>query len=288
MEYSEVSQNFLDSTASIVNGKIVTKVYRKPTDSFTFLHPQSFHPPHTKSSIVYSQAIRYSKLCSEEQVRNEEIKNLHNAFQMSGYKEHDIQVNITKAMEKPRDELLKYKIKHKTDRVPMVLTFNPQLNKIKKIAKSLQHVIDDDPFTKSLFPSPPVMAYRQPPSLKKILVKSKLTPAPEPGTFKCDKARCKTCPSIYNAGKINITNTGATFEPKGNFNCGSFGVIYLITCNKCPGVHYIGETIQPLRGRMNGHRQYIREGNRDLPVVRHFSERGHTFENLSPCLYRGE
>ena len=38
---------------------------------------------------------------------------------------------------------------------------------------------------------------------------------------------------------------------------------------------------------MNGHRQYIREGKRDLPVVRHLSERRHNFGNLRVTVLKG-
>ena len=45
VEYSRNDRNFLDTKLSIRNGKIETSVYKKPTDRFTLLHPNSFHPP---------------------------------------------------------------------------------------------------------------------------------------------------------------------------------------------------------------------------------------------------
>ena len=285
-EISETSQNFLDTNTRIVDGRLATTVYRKPTDSFTFLHPQSFHPPHTTNSIVYSQALRYNRLCSEPASKEIETKKLTEAFLKCGYKQKQIDDNVKKATDIPRDQLLEYRNKTPSDRVPLVVTFNPQLSRIKKIYKSVQHIIDEDPVTKAIFPSPPIIAYRQPPSLKNILVKSKLAPEPEPGTFQCGKARCLTCPSITNEKPL-IGGAQTTFQPTGNFNCGSYGVIYLISCDICPGVKYIGETIQTLRGRMNGHRQFIRESKWDLPVVQHFNSRGHTMENLRVTVLKG-
>ena len=49
MEYSDTSVNFLDTTISITEGHLETKIYRKPTDKYTYLNPQSFHPPQTQT-----------------------------------------------------------------------------------------------------------------------------------------------------------------------------------------------------------------------------------------------
>ena len=38
----------------------------KPTDRYHFLYYTSFYPDHTKRSIVFSQALRVSWICSEK------------------------------------------------------------------------------------------------------------------------------------------------------------------------------------------------------------------------------
>ena len=51
------SLSFLDTSCSIVDGKIVTDLYRKPTDRNTYLLPSSCHLSHTTNSIPYSMAL---------------------------------------------------------------------------------------------------------------------------------------------------------------------------------------------------------------------------------------
>ncbi|XP_067839003.1 membrane protein FAM174A-like isoform X2 [Heptranchias perlo] len=48
----------------------------------------------------------------------------------------------------------------------------------------------------------------------------------------------------------------------------------------CPGAWYIGETMQTLRQRMNGHRATIARQEGSLPVGEHFSSQGHSATDL--------
>ena len=63
-EKSKSSVSFLDVSVSIVDNKIETDLYCKPTDCHQFLHFNSAHPFHNKKSIVYSQGLRIKRLCS--------------------------------------------------------------------------------------------------------------------------------------------------------------------------------------------------------------------------------
>ena len=66
-EFSEASINFLDLNVKFSSGKLQTSLYVKPTDCHQYLHFQSSHPKHTKKSIVYSQTLRVSRACSQEE-----------------------------------------------------------------------------------------------------------------------------------------------------------------------------------------------------------------------------
>ena len=56
--YSTEKVVFLDLEISLVDGKIETNLYIKPSNSQIYLDYHSNHPEHTKSSIPYSQALR--------------------------------------------------------------------------------------------------------------------------------------------------------------------------------------------------------------------------------------
>uniref|UniRef100_A0A8C3T6V0 Reverse transcriptase domain-containing protein n=1 Tax=Chelydra serpentina TaxID=8475 RepID=A0A8C3T6V0_CHESE len=72
--------HFLDTTVLISDGHINTTLYRKPTDRYTYLHTSSFHPEHTTRSIVYSQALRYNRICSNPSDRDKHLQDLYQAF----------------------------------------------------------------------------------------------------------------------------------------------------------------------------------------------------------------
>uniref|UniRef100_K7EXL6 Reverse transcriptase domain-containing protein n=1 Tax=Pelodiscus sinensis TaxID=13735 RepID=K7EXL6_PELSI len=47
LNHSTQEIHFLDTTVQITNGKLDTTLYRKPTDSYSYLHASSSHPEHT-------------------------------------------------------------------------------------------------------------------------------------------------------------------------------------------------------------------------------------------------
>ena len=66
-EFSEASINFLDLSVKFFSGKLQTSLYVKPTDCHQYFHFQSSHPKYTKKSTVYSQTLRVSTVCSQEE-----------------------------------------------------------------------------------------------------------------------------------------------------------------------------------------------------------------------------
>ena len=58
--------NFSYLTVSLLDNKVSTDLYRKPTDRYQYLHYSSSHPDHTKTSIVYNQTFRLNRICSVE------------------------------------------------------------------------------------------------------------------------------------------------------------------------------------------------------------------------------
>ena len=61
---SQNSVDFLDLHVSLKDGAIFTELHIKPTDGHQFLHYKPSHPSQTKNSILLSQALRISRLCS--------------------------------------------------------------------------------------------------------------------------------------------------------------------------------------------------------------------------------
>ena len=64
-EYSREKVNYLDAQVSVGEGKLMTDLYVKQTNSHQYLDPSSCHPYHCTKSIPYSLALRINLICSE-------------------------------------------------------------------------------------------------------------------------------------------------------------------------------------------------------------------------------
>ena len=90
-----------------------------------------------------------------------------------------------------------------------------------------------------MFPNPPMVAFRQPSNLKALLCKAKLQTERRfpPKRIIPSMKKCNKCPiDIHieegNKKTFSSTNTKECFRLKGEFNCRTTGVVYLITCDK--------------------------------------------------------
>ena len=66
------------------------------------------HPEHTKRSIVYSQALRIKRLCSQESDFNEHSLNLRSWFLKQGYPDKIINTEMSKVKFKERDTICRH------------------------------------------------------------------------------------------------------------------------------------------------------------------------------------
>ena len=74
---------------------------------------------------------------------------------------------------------------------------------------------------------------------------------------KCNNKRCMTCQNLTLSKNVTSNVTGRSYEAINYTNSVLSGhsqnTIYLCTCLKC-NMQYVGETVQPLNERINGHR----------------------------------
>ena len=189
-----------------------------------------------------------------------------------------------------RDDLLCYKPKPEPSGtlIPFVLTYHPELPKVKEIVNKHWPIIESSKRLNKIFPQKPIMAYRRPKSLRDILVHAKLNPDPSDdgptGESKpCGNKRCFTC-KLMTPTQIAKSSSGASVKLKRQTNCKSANVIYLITCTQC-GKQYVGETKRALNERMNGHRSdWTKRRFQRSPVAEHFHLQNHDFNShVSLC-----
>ena len=90
----------------------------------------------------------------------------------------------------------------------------------------------------------------------------------------CGRPRCQTCRMI-TPSQTATSSSGARVKIKGDTNCRTQYVLYLISCGKC-GKQHVGEFKGPLNIRMNGHRDDWRHKRFERsPVGEYFCSSGH-------------
>ncbi|OCT74070.1 hypothetical protein XELAEV_18033035mg [Xenopus laevis] len=157
MNYSPTHIHFLDTTIHIREDTIQTTIYRKQTDKPSYLMYDSFHPDHTKHSIIYSQALRYNRIYIQTPM-NRHLKTLKADFINRGYNPMIVDQYIHAATRIPRTHLLQYKQNPEINWVPLVVTYISQQRTLRKIARDLQGTLHKDERLKSIFPDPPLLA----------------------------------------------------------------------------------------------------------------------------------
>eukprot|EP00061_Rhincodon_typus_P011910 g37280.t1 len=98
-----------------------------------------------------------------------------------------------------------------TDRVPFIVQYFPRAEKLRHVLCSLQLVINDDECLAKIIPMPPLLAFKQLPNLKQIIVRSQLPSLQDNvdhNTIKpCHSNLCKTCQIIDMDTTITRGNT---------------------------------------------------------------------------------
>ena len=73
-ETSRTTISFLNTSTTC--GIMSTDIYNKLTDKHRYLSPRSCHPKHCSKSILYSQALRIKRICSNEQTTKKRLGEL--------------------------------------------------------------------------------------------------------------------------------------------------------------------------------------------------------------------
>ena len=127
-----------------------------------------------------------------------------------------------------------------------------------------------------------MVSFKRDKNIGNFLVRSVLKSDDQPGTFKCARKRCNTCPFIHNADKI--TGPKRSIKITDRFTCTSANVIYRITCTLCKKI-YIGETGRCSRKRSPNLLRDVERNGKDAskPVARHFSLPNHSSQHMTIC-----
>ena len=106
-EYSTKTVHFL-YTRIYVNGqnKLESDVYIKPTDKTMLLHNTSFHANTCKQGVIYSQALRYRRIITDDNILRNQLEKLKIILMTRGYKTDTIDNAFGKATQHTQKQLL--------------------------------------------------------------------------------------------------------------------------------------------------------------------------------------
>ena len=181
-----------------------------------------------------------------------------------------------------RQSALQTSQRDNNDRIPFTLTFHPHNHAVKSIILKNFKLLQNDPDTGRIFSQPPLISFKCDKNIGNFLVRSVFQTSDQPGTFKCARARCKTCPFIRNVEKIS--GPKRSIKITDHFTCISANVIYCITCTLCKKL-YIGETGRRLGERFREHLRDVEKDdqNASKPVARHFNLPNYSNQHMVVC-----
>ena len=192
-------------------------MHYKPTDSHSYLLHSSSHPFHVKNSIPFSQFLRLRRLCSDDSDFSNKSEEMCHFFKNCGYPDSVVNTAQQRAQQIDRQSALQSSQKENNERTPFTLTYHPHNVAAKNIIlKNFIKLLQNDNETGRIFSQPPLVSFKRDENVGNFLVRSVLKSDDQPGTFKCARKRCNTCP--FNVKKIlaviNATYAVAKRKPE--------------------------------------------------------------------------
>ena len=253
-----------------------------PTDSHSYLLYSPSHPSHVKNSIPYSQFLRLRRLSNKDSDFSLKSEEMCEFFDKCGYPASVVQAGHHRAKQIDRQSALQTSQKENNKRISFTLTFHRHNHAVISIILKNYKLLQNDPDTGRIFSQLPLISFKRNKNISNFLVRSAFQTSEQPGTFKCARARCRTCPFICNVEKLS--GLKRSIKITDHFTCTSANVIYCITCTLCKRL-YIGETGRRLGDRFREHLRDVEKDDKNVskPVARHFNLPNHSQQHMPVC-----
>ncbi|XP_072021492.1 uncharacterized protein [Amphiura filiformis] len=185
-DISESGINFLDlhiykGKNFHETGKLDTKVFTKPCDTFQYIQPSSSHPPATFKGFIHGEFLRFIRIISEEEEFHKQCALFKDRLLKRGYSEDFIN-NIQQSVlyENRQTILINTGNKRKNQQLDFPLVFTTTYTshltakQLKNALLKNWNLISGNQDLHNTFPSPPLIAFRRSKNLQDILVSAKL------------------------------------------------------------------------------------------------------------------
>ena len=282
--------NFLDVSIRIKeHDTLINDLYTKPTDTHQYLLSTSCHPRHCENGIAYSQALRLRRICFNDSNFSRHTQNFKMYLVSRGHSAKKVQQAINRARSVPRPSALEQKpINDVTkSRIPLVVTFHPNLPPFLNITNDNHHILHTSDRLQRAVPETPDLAYRRPRDLRDFIVRAKVPPITDVnsspiqhGNFRCGTNRCVVCKDHIKEGDTFTSHGNNTsHQIRVNITRSTSNVIYLISCRIC-GIQYVGATRTTPKRRFYGQRSTVNTKKIDTPVGQHLNLPNHSITDM--------
>ncbi|CAN7944232.1 unnamed protein product [Ixodes hexagonus] len=246
-----------------------------------YLHFNSCHPRHCKTSLPYSQAHRFRRICSNSNDFEQNALELKRVLTQQKYPTNVVDDAIGRARDLNRADIITNRRvrPQASSQSNLILTYTSNLPNVNNILRKHYSILSQSERLKEIFPTAPRVVYRRGRNLKDVLVKSKTTTPESLGSRPCRKPRCKVCKHMSETTRATSTNSEFTWNINGSYDCSTANVIYLLHCDIC-SKQYVGQTDLAFRLRFNNHKCHAKTLP-ELPLSKHLSLPNHSIDNIS-------
>ena len=195
LKYSEVQLEVLDTLLFIINGRIESKVYFKPTDGHMYLLPQSSHHPSLYHNIPFSVASCLRRICSCDDWFDEQLEEYHQFFKCRKYKNSIIRKVFDQTKNTSRsDALLSKSITNDTrHNLVLIMDYHPNLKDLPELIKNHLLTLYESPCMRKVFSDDKVQirrGFRRTKYLKGLLIPSSVPVTDQENSINSDIIGC--------------------------------------------------------------------------------------------------
>ena len=279
MEIGGTQLCFLDVKLSIMNGRLETTVYSKPTNSHLYLHSSSCHSKSSIKGIPKGVALRLRRLCSTDNEFDAKAVEYEEHLKNRGYNKRMVRKPFADIRKKSREDArLPISKENGEKKIIFSTKYNPRGPNVNKIVKEYLPILQQVPILNDLFPKNSVMvANKRENNLVDLMlrsdpynIKSDIAGMKEIGYVKCGR-RCDSCENfVIETTNIKSHATGRRFSIRRETTCKSENVVYVACCQTC-GKQGVGSTVS-WKPRLANYKSHIKKDIKTCMVVRHFIE----------------
>ena len=268
--------NFLDLRIGLVEGRLVTSVYSKPTDSHLYLQAESCHQEASIRGIQKGVALRLRRICSSLDEFDNKSKDYKAYLVARGHNPTTVCAAFASARAMSIQTARTKVVRESKKRLVFATKYNPIGPNIRGILRKHQHLLTENAEVSAIFPNGVMYAAKRERNLKELLTRA------DPYTVKIDttdnlrgrgykhcERECDSCDSfVWATDRIVSTATGKSFWIRRDFTCETPYIVYCATCIRCKK-QGVGSTVK-WKPRLSNYKSHITHGRDTCGIVKHF------------------